>query len=263
MTKESRMTKHEDTGSSHGFATSSSFGFRHSFVILISSFVIISLLASGQIQESPETIKIGPLKPLQTLPSLSPQPTPSVPTPAAEMKPATPAPTPAQTAPPPLPTSNALIIKEPLAQAYLYVEPYQTRFEVLFDAATMLSWLSPDETPPASLTPAQQQQLSEQAATRAEGWCAMSSGDDALPTPQLYVSVIKGLPGNTLPIAEGEDVALNQAMVGFMWEFATPPAPDELQVTWKGWFKERTKLPLRVFFGTQIEVAEISSAVQT
>jgi hypothetical protein len=260
---ESRMTKHEDTGSPHGlahlrhsFGIPSSFRFRHSS--------LPGLLAAAYSQDAAETIKIGPLKPLQTLPSLSSQPTPPpVTTPAAEMKPATPAPPPAQAAPPPLPTSNALIIKEPLAQAYLYVEPYQTRFEVLFDAATMLSWLSPDETPPAKLTYEQQRQLSEKAATHAESWCAMSSGDEALPTPQLYVSVIKGLPGNTLPIAEGEDVALNQAMVGFMWEFATPPAPDELKVTWKGWFKERTMLPLRVFFGTQSETAEINSTIKT
>ena len=257
------MTKHKGPGSTHGSLKCLPFGFRHSFVIWTSAFVIVSFLAHAQ--DPVETIKIGPLQPLQTLPSLSSQPaTAPVPPPAAEMKPAaTPAPPPALAAPPPLPTSNALIIKEPLAQAYLYVEPYQTRFEVLFDAATMLSWLSPDETPPATLTAEQQRQLSEKAASRAENWCTMSSGDAPLATPHLYVSVIKGLPGNTFPIAEGEEVALNQSMVGFMWEFATPPAPAELQVTWKGWFKERTKLPLRVFFGTQSETAEINATVKT
>ncbi|WP_461782468.1 hypothetical protein [Prosthecobacter sp.] len=258
MTKESRMTKHEDSAPPHGSGRPSTFGFRH-------SFVIACLLAAANAQDSAETIKIGPLQPLQTLPSLSSQPAPApVRPPAAEMKPAaTPAPPPAQAAPPPLPTSNALIIKEPLAQAYLYVEPYQTRFEVLFDAATLLSWLSPDAILPATLTAEQQRQLSEKAATRAVNWCTMSSGDASLATPHLYVSVIKGLPGNTFPIAEGEEVALNQSMVGFMWEFATPPAPAELQVTWKGWFKERTKLPLRVFFGTQSETAEINAIVKT
>ena len=64
-------------------------------------------------------------------------------------------------APPPLPTNDSLVITGPLVQAYLYVEPYQTRFEVLFDAATMLAWLSPDETVPKSLTPEQQKLLIE------------------------------------------------------------------------------------------------------
>jgi len=189
MTKESRMTKHEDSAPPHGSGRPATFGFRH-------SFVIACLLAAANAQDSAETIKIGPLQPLQTLPSLSSQPAPApVLPPAAEMKPAaTPAPPSAQAAPPPLPTSNALIIKEPLAQAYLYVEPYQTRFEVLFDAATLLSWLSPDAILPATLTAEQQRQLSEKAATRAVNWCTMSSGDASLATPQLYVSVIKGLP---------------------------------------------------------------------
>ncbi len=90
----------------------------------------------------------------------------------------------------------------------------------------------------------------------------MSTGSQPLPVPQPLIAVIKGLPGSTLPLPEGEEVALNQAMVGFIWEFATPPGPDELNVTWNGWIKGTTKLPVRVFFGPLSESGEIHSAVK-
>jgi len=212
--------------------------------------------------QEPETIKIGGQKPLETLPSLSPM-LPSLNLPAApkvEVKPEEPA---IKPAPPPLPTNESLIITGPILQAYLYVEPYQTRFEVLFDAATMMTWLEPDVVVPKSLTTQQQKQLCDKAGTRAAEWCALRTGDETLPIPQPLINVIKGLPGNTLPIKEDEEVALNQAMIGFIWEFATPPGPDELNVTWKGWIQGATKLPVRVFFGPLSETGEIHSSVKT
>ncbi len=212
--------------------------------------------------QEPETIKIGGQKPLETLPSLSPT-LPPLNLPAAqkvEVKPEVPV---IKPAPPPLPTNESLIITGPILQAYLYVEPYQTRFEVLFDAATMMTWLEPDVVVPKSLTPQQQKQLCDKAGSRAAEWCALRTGDETLPIPQPLINVIKGLPGNTLPLKEDEDVALNQAMIGFIWEFATPPGPDELSVTWKGWIQGTTKLPVRVFFGPLSETGEIHSSVKT
>ncbi|WP_395741261.1 hypothetical protein [Prosthecobacter sp.] len=196
------------------------------------------------------------LTPGSTLAPASPLTPASVPTPP----PATSASAPA--APPPLPTSSSVVITGPIAQTYLYIEPYQTRFEALFDAASVLAWLSPDVPLPESLTPEQQKQISEKVAAQAGDWCSLSTGDQALAVPQPLVTVIKGLPGNTLPMKEGETLALNQALVGLMWEFATPPGPDELNVTWKGWFKGISKLPVRVFFGPQTETGEIHAAIK-
>ncbi len=213
--------------------------------------------------QAQDTIKIGTLQPLETLPSLGP-PVPAMPqTKSPLAAPVAPPEAPPPAAPPPLPTSSSLIITGPIAQAYLYIEPYQTRFEVLFDAATVLAWLAPDAALPESLTADQQKQIVETMAARTSDWCALSVSDQALQVPMPLVAVIKGLPGNTLPLKEGEDVALNQALVGFMWEFATPPGPDEMNVTWNGWIKGTTKLPVRVFFGPLSETGEIYSTVKT
>jgi hypothetical protein len=230
----------------------------------LSCALVLALLGLSFAQNSqpPETIKIGPLKPLENLPSLSPS-TPMSP-PQVGPKVESPAPASAPRAePPPLPSSAPTVITGPLAQAYLYVEPYQTRFEVLFDAATMQEWLTPGEKASATLTPEKQKQLSEDAALRATEWCALSTADQAMPVPLPIVAIIKGLPGNTLPLKEDEEVPLNQAMLGFIWEFATPPGPDQLNVTWKGWVNDLKVLPVRVFFGPLSETGEIHSSVKT
>lgn len=211
----------------------------------------------GAQEQAPETIKIGPLRPLETLPSLSTSPKPApAPTEPKKEEPA------AMPAPPPLPEKSAVVLTGPVAQAYLYIEPYQTRFEVLFDAASMLQWLLPEQPAPLSLTPEQQKELSARAALRAAEWCQIATGDGPLTVPEPLVAVIKGVPGNTLPLKEDEEVALNQAMLGFMWEFATPPGPEELDVTWKGWIQGVTKLPVKAFFGPLSETGEIHSAVK-
>lgn len=243
--------------------------------------IVLVLGSVGPVgMQAQDTIKIGPLQPLQTLPSLGPavpvapqmkgplpQPAPQAGVPAAApaaTSPEAPPPVaPTAAAPPPLPTSSTVAITAPIAQAYLYIEPYQTRFEVLFDAATVLSWLAPEAALPAVLPADQQKQIIDTMASRASDWCALSVGDQALQVPMPLVAVIKGLPGNTLPLKEGEEVALNQALVGFMWEFATPPGPDEMNVTWKGWIKGTTKLPVRVFFGPLSETGEIHSTIKT
>ncbi len=210
---------------------------------------------------APALPTLGPdsaLKPVTAPVPASPAgaPAPAAPPQAAPPQAASPA------APPPLPAGAPVVITGPLAQAYLYVEPYQTRFEVLFDAASVLKWQGPDAPLPADLTPEMQTQLQEKAVLRAAEWCALSTGGKMAALPQVQVSVIKGLPGNTLPLNEGETVPLNQAMAGFLWEFATPPAPSEIEVIWKGWISSHSTLPVKVFFGTQSETGEINSTMQ-
>lgn len=242
----------------------------------ISAVILVVSAGTAFDMRAQDTIRIGPLKPLETLPSLAPAspavpqtapaPAQMPPPPAAKPEPKPESPPPA--APPPLPTASSFTITGPVAQAYLYIEPYQTRVEVLFDAATVLKWLSPEASLPESLPADQQKQVVDTMAFRAADWCALSVGDQALPVPLPLVAVVKGLPGNTLPLKEGEAVAVNQMLVGFIWEFATPPGPEEMNVTWKGWMNGLTNLPIRVFFGPMSETrlsesGEIHSSIKT
>lgn len=265
MTQKGRMTKlgKDRSGTARGCDLSTRL--RHPVALLLWACLTMTGAALSQLPSSQEaeTIKIGPLKPLETLPSLSPMLPPAKKAPAAavEAKEQKPAPPPA--APPPLPTTKSLVLDGPVAQAYLYIEPYQTRFEALFDAAAIFAWLYPGKAAPQTLAAEKQEELAAAAAARAAQWCALKVTGTQLTIPQPVVAVIKGVPGNTLPIKEGEAVPLNQAMLGFMWEFATPPGPEEIVVTWKGWFNQMPQLPVHAYFGRHSEKGEIYSSIKT
>jgi len=137
-----------------------------------------------------------------------------------------------------------------ISVGYLYIEPYQARFEAMFDATTVLRWLDPKAEVPTTLTPEVQKSLTDTLATQAAAWCALSTPAGSLHGSLTGVEVIKGQPGATLPLEPGESLPTSAALVGLMWDFPTPPAPDEITVEWSGFIQGITRLPIRVFFAT-------------
>jgi len=148
---------------------------------------------------------------------------------------------------------------EKIAQGYLYVEPYQARFEALIDANRLLHWLNPLKDIPAELDAASQKAACDAATKQVQDWCRLSANGSRVEGNFIGVSVIKGKPAATLPLAEGESLPLREAMFGFIWEFPTPPGPDEVIVEWRGFIEEIRALPVRVFFGQKSEVLEAST----
>ncbi len=154
----------------------------------------------------------------------------------------------------------AAVIPDKVAHGYLYVEPYQARFEALIDANRVLHWLNPLKEVPAVLDAAAQQSLTDAAAKQTQEWCRLNVGTQPAAGSFLGVSVIKGKPGATLPLETGADVATHEAMIGFIWEFPTPPAPDQISVVWSGFIEDVQTLPIRVFYGAKSEMLEVSAA---
>jgi hypothetical protein len=137
-----------------------------------------------------------------------------------------------------------------IAQGYVYVEPYQTRVEVLFDAATVSQRLHPDAAPPASLTAADQGKLKGALEQMSERWVQVDEGTRTLEGTFLGADVIKGRPGDTRPFEEGTELPLDEAMVGLTWEFPTAAAPESLTLQWLGFGQFPVEeLPVVVFFG--------------
>jgi hypothetical protein len=170
-------------------------------------------------------------------------------------QPAAPAAAPAQeTAVPATPAGPAKI-----AQGYLYVEPYQARFEMLMDAPRFLHWLNPLKEQPKILDEATQKAACEAAKEQVLDWCRLSTGGTRIEGNFIGVSMVKGKPGATLPMEPSESLTTNEAMFGFTWEYPTPPGPDEIVVEWRGFIEEITTLPVRIFFGSQSEVLEAST----
>lgn len=146
-----------------------------------------------------------------------------------------------------------------IAQGYLYVEPYQARFEMLLDAPRFLHWLNPLKKQPATLDEATQKAACDAAREQVLDWCRLSAGGTRIEGSFLGVSMVKGKPGATLPMEPGETLTTSEAMFGFTWEYPTPPGPEEIIVEWRGFIEEIQTLPVRVFFGTQSEVLEAST----
>jgi hypothetical protein len=158
--------------------------------------------------------------------------------------------------PPPQNTAPELPV-EIVSQGYLYLEPNQMRFEVLYDATTVLEWA---KMPTAiSLNAAEQKALADALAAKAADWCR-AGVDKPAEGNFLGASIIKGKPGATLPLAEDESLLTREAMVGLMWEFPLPPLPEEIVIQWAGYIQGQKRLPIRVFFGVKSEVIEADAA---
>lgn len=146
-----------------------------------------------------------------------------------------------------------------VAQAYLYIEPYQTRFEYLMDASRVLGWLDPEKELPQEISPELKQDILHRLSRQADSWCRLTTGSGRVEGGLTTVALVMGRPGDTRPPPEKESIAVSGTMIGFIWEFATPPSPDEIFVDWTGFISGVRSLPVRVFFGNSSETLEIAS----
>lgn len=209
------------------------------------ALVLITSLCCGRAMA--QTIDLGPLPlNLDNVPGAAATPTPG--TAAAEAT------------PPPLPTQKAAVLDGPVAQLYLYVEPYETRVEALFDVTSVEEWLGRDggeKTAPVTI--AQQSEIIQQAEKLAADWCSVSTVEGHQPYTAPTAYFVKGKPGATVPMDKDEDLARNQCMLGLVWEFSTNVVPDTLDVRWKGWINELRSMPVLILFGNQSDRTEVNS----
>ncbi len=200
-----------------------------------------------------QTLQLSPAEILQRARPGSKAPAEPAPSPGkAKAERAAEAPKPAQPAPPDAPSAGAV------AQAYLYLEPHQARFEVLYDAATALRLIDPEQAAPRSLDAALRQRLAKEMATRAETWCSLKADGREATRTTAYPVLLTGKPGATQPVEGDEDLPLAGAMLGLAWSFELPPMPEQVAVAWQGHLPASGKLSVRVLYGPKSEPAEIS-----
>ena len=140
-----------------------------------------------------------------------------------------------------------------IAQAYLYIEPYQARFECLLDLPTALDWLAVPGTRGEILPSETANEVLARTRALAAGWCAARL--DHLPVqPVLSLAqFVHGVPGRTLPLKAGQSITVKETMLGLMWELPLSASPERLQVRWKGFIPHVATLPTTVFFGNASE----------
>lgn len=194
-----------------------------------------------------QTLQLSPAEILQRARPGTPAPAPEAAKPGAEpARPATPV---------PVKESPAAL---PVAQAYLYLEPHQARFEVLYDAATALRLMDPALPPPRVLDTPLRQRLAKEMATRAEAWCSLWADGRESARSTAYPVLLTGKPGATQPVEDGKDLPLEGALLGLAWSFELPPMPEQVAVAWQGHLPAAGKLPVRVLYGPKSEPAEIN-----
>lgn len=138
-------------------------------------------------------------------------------------------------------------------QGYLYIEPYQTRFEVLFSIPLALKWLDMEGLAFSPLDESAQRRITERARLLVADWCEVQASSTESKGRLVDTVIVKGRPGATLPIVDGEPLPPEAAMLGFIWEFPTPPAPDSISLKWKGFIPGADTLPITVHFGPKTE----------
>ena len=147
-----------------------------------------------------------------------------------------------------------------IAQAYVYLEPFHARVEVMLDVATVLGWLKLPSTPAAPMTSAARQLLSDSAAQAAAEWCRLKANAATAQGGLSGVALVKGKPGATLPYDESESPAEQELMVGFMYEFSIPGAPETIELSWRQFAAPVERLPLTIFHGVTSSSKELSSS---
>lgn len=153
---------------------------------------------------------------------------------------------------------NGLAQAVPVAQSYLYLEPFSARVEVLFDLPTFLGRLDHLQNLGELLKPEDQESIRTAAAAAARDWCHVKSDGEAVGGEMTGVSFVKGEPGKTLPLKPGETVSAKELMIGLVWEFGIGGAPKRVEVYWNGFSDPVEEMPLTVFVGNSTENLELT-----
>ena len=156
------------------------------------------------------------------------------------------------------PVCSAQTSTDRSAQAYLYVEPYQGRFEVLIDLRAALRWLAIPDLGDPILPASAANTITEKAAALAQTWLLVRTGSAAAETRLTLTQIVIGVPGRTLPYQTGDTIAVGEAMLGFMWEFPLESHPQNLTLFWKGFIEQVSTLPLTAYFGRSSDKARLS-----
>lgn len=146
------------------------------------------------------------------------------------------------------------------AQAYLYVEPYQTRFEFMVDLRTALRWLEVGDYTVAQLPTDQAETLTGKATTLAQTWyeAKVDGSTSTLAPPSAHI--VRGKPGQTLPLEPTAPIIVADCMLGLIWEVPTGAQPQQIHSTFRWTDTHLKSIPVTLFYGKTVDHGEIFAA---
>jgi hypothetical protein len=126
---------------------------------------------------------------------------------------------------------------------FLYIEPYEVRFEMLMRLKTLVSWMSLDLQHPMQIGMDEQARLRE----RIGQFLAQQSQvhiDGATSRPLLdRVEFVRVTPQGIQPLETVESLTLNTALVGVILAYIMPGLPQEVIVDWTFFNGQITSIP--------------------
>lgn len=135
------------------------------------------------------------------------------------------------------------------ARAYLYIEPYQARFECLVSMDEMLTLLKEAKS---SMFPASTQEKFRSATRElAANWLGIKIDGKPVSPKLISTSLVKGVPGRTERIGPDDLLVVADTMIGMVWEVPFATVPEKIDVTWHGFRETLTTLPVSVVIGAQ------------
>ncbi len=148
-------------------------------------------------------------------------------------------------------------------QGYLYIEPYQARFECLLDLRTALELLAITDLKDEELSTDSAAAVLEKARQLAEPWCTLNSENGPAASRLVLRQFVLGEPGRTLPLPQGAPIKMSGTMLGLMWECPLGAEPQSVQVSWQAFNESLSKLPVTLFFGRTRETASLDPTTPT
>jgi hypothetical protein len=136
-----------------------------------------------------------------------------------------------------------------IVQAYLYVEPYACRVELLIGLPTALKMFEMTPGDSQQLPPDMKDQLISKAGNAALSWCGIKVNGAQQALELTAATVLRGRPGATDVLKLDESVAVTEGMLGLTWQCGAPADIKQVELEWRKFTTTAPDVPVTVIYG--------------
>jgi hypothetical protein len=149
--------------------------------------------------------------------------------------------------------TSLLLSQEPSAssgsRAFLYLDAYQARFELVVPLRTALRWQNIVKLEEEGVAVADQAEMKEQIANASLAWVKLAIDQKPMEAKAAAVSLVQSATVATVPfpLSENSATAVKDVHVALAWSAPVSATTQTVGVTLNGVFPDQVKLPLEVW----------------
>jgi len=150
---------------------------------------------------------------------------------------------------------------EDVTRSFLYIEPGQTRFELLVPLRDAAGWMGRDFDVEEMLRPDDHDAWLKAAAAASPRWVKMQVNEEVVPSPGADAMLIDSSTVRTVPypLPQDKPVALDGVHLALTWTMPNPEVPERILVTLVEVFPRASAFGLEVRFGETSEMLHFTS----